>query len=210
MEELPDDALRKFSEKLSDIKKSGDERKEKMVQSGVKKLEKRNRSSSALIMQRLSKLRQSIGMTSIVGAGEKIKSPRVRRGPYLQMLAMELLLLVGEDERDGYTMDDLEVLVKTKRSGIELSDNDIPDTLKYLHKKGIIPSIEGERVYFAAVELSSDIERLLSYIEGIGDLSISEITVALGWDEHRVRRAVSMLVETGVLVSYEDRVSLLG
>lgn len=213
-------ALANFAGKLEKQKEEDKEAKKKILKEGIEEREKSSKGSimsSKAVTGTLSNMRGKAGMSAFVGTSGKIKSPRLRRGEFIEMLARELLLIGNDEFKDSggvVTMNKLKTHFDESRDNWELRENDIEEAVKYLSKENMIPNFEKldkdmEIIYFKPIELSQDIKKILMAAHGI-EATKTGLTEILGWNKERVDAAVKQLVSIGIAVEQEDFVFFPG
>lgn len=204
------EALKKFANNLLDIEKDAEEKKRSRLKEGVERMEKEKDSTvlkSRHIKSRLGEIRQQAEMSTFVGTSGEIKSPRFRRGEFLQLLAREVLLIGTEElktETGGIcSVDRLkEHFVKT-RENWKLREKDLPDAIDLLLKENLIPGFvdkEKKIIQFIAKELDSDANDLLIAASGLQETSVEQLKAVLGWREERLEKTLSHLERQGLVI----------
>ncbi|MHA2090444.1 MAG: hypothetical protein ACW98K_06250 [Candidatus Kariarchaeaceae archaeon] len=215
-----EDALTGFADSLLKVEEEDREAKQEILKEGIEEREKSSKSamtSSRMVSGTLSTIRDEAGLSAFIGTSGKIKSPKFRRGKFIQLLAREVLL-IGRDEMKPsggvVSMEKLEEYFKESRENWILRENDLEDAVLLLDKQDMIPDLqkvdkEIKVIHFRPTELSRDTRQLLVAAMGI-DVDREKLTTILGWDIERVGAAMKQLVQEGIAIEDGDTVYFPG
>ena len=203
-----------FGKSLDDTRQDAKERRQSILREGLEKRKKKLRNISSLkIFERVEIIKSEAGLDPYSAIGEKIKSPRFNRQGYLDKMKMQLLRIGNEELDKNYrviTLDFLEQYFKETRKNWEIREGDIREALEQLKKEGLIAKItenDGKTlVYFSAIELSNDVEKILFAASGVGELTVDQLISVTGWDKSRLEDRLSHLEKMGLLVRFDEYV----
>lgn len=209
-EKEKDDAFAAFGKKLNDIEEKDKQKRKEMLKEGTSQIQQDNKKGfgSELVNRQLSYVQQEAGLSAFTDASGEIKSPKLRRGSFLKILARELLL-IGLEELPSKvtTVSSLASYFATNRTNWKLREKDIPEALEILEKDDLIPPVVAEDedylVFFAPIELTEDPKRLIIIASGVSDLTFANLESITGWSKSRLMQAVEYLSKQGV-ISYSD------
>jgi hypothetical protein len=203
------EAFANFADSLIQAEKDDEQAKKDILRKGIAKREKKQKGeieSSRAITKLISELREKADLSPFVGTSGKIKSPRLRRGEFIEILSRELLYIGSEEMKETggvVSLKHLRTYFQQKRDNWELRDQDIPEAIDHLLSQQLIANreeIEGEIiVYFQAIELSSDPKQLVEASLNI-EATHERLLMILGWSEARLQQAIDQLVEDGIAI----------
>ncbi len=131
----------------------------------------------------------------------------------MHKMKMQLLRIGNEELDKSYrviTLDFLEQYFKETRKNWEIKEGDIREALEQLKKEGLIAKITENNgktlVYFSAIELSNDVEKILFAASGVGELTVDQLISVTGWDKSRLEDRLSHLEKMGLLVRFDEYV----
>ena len=203
-----------FSKSLDDTKADAKKRRQSTLKEGLEKRRKRLRNISSLkIFERIELIKSEAGLDPYSAIGETIKSPRINRKGYLSKLKMQLLRIGNEELDKQYSVITLEFLEKyftETRKNWEIRPGDLKEALNHLEREGLIHKVvekdDKTLVYFTAIELNDDLEKILITASGIGEITIDQLASVTGWDSTIVEDRVSYLEEKGLAVRFDEYV----
>ncbi len=221
---IPDEAWKKalesFDEELKEIEEKGKkERKETLVE-GVKQLEKEKDvlRTSRTVTERLSEIRREAGISSAVGTGGKIKTPRMFGKKEFEALLQRELLLIGNEELKQagglIAIKKLYEYFQESRPNWKVKEKEILKALSQMEAAGVIPgfiSVNDKKdfVLFRPLELDSSVQQLLKAASG-GITEVKQLAVLLGWSEENVVELAKMLEKQGICIIEEDAIFFPG
>ncbi|RMG31992.1 MAG: hypothetical protein D6732_13860 [Methanobacteriota archaeon] len=205
-----EDAFKQFANNLLNIEKEAKEKKAAKLKEGIEELENEKDTAvlkSRTIKTRMSQIREQAGISTFVGTSGEIKSPRFRRGKFLQLLARELLLIGTEELREETggicSIERLGNHFKETRENWKLREGDIQDAISILVKQKLIPGfVDNEKkiVQFIPKELDSDANKLLIAASGLSETNFSQMQATLGWSEERLKKTLHQLETQGLVI----------
>ncbi len=214
------EAFKQFADNLLGIEKEAKEKKTAKLKEGVERLESEKDTEilkSRHIKFKMGAIREQAGLSTFVGTSGKIKSPRFRRGEFLQLLARELLLIGTEElkkETGGIcSINRLTDYFEKTRENWKLREKDISDAIDVLIKQKLIPgflSKEKGIVQFIPKELDSDANDLLQMASGLSEIDLIKLQAVLGWEKERMMKTLDQLEKQGLVIKDGDNLFFPG
>jgi hypothetical protein len=202
-------AFASFADSLIQAEKDDEQAKKDILREGIAQREKKQKdkiSSSRTITRMISELREKADLSPFVGNSGKIKSPRLKRGEFIEVLSRELLYVGIKEMQDSggvVSLSHLRKFFREKRENWDLREKDIPEAIDHLLEQKLIAGrdeVDDEIiVYFQAIELSSDPKQLMEASLNI-EATHERLQTILGWSEARVQQALDQLVEDGIAI----------
>lgn len=203
------DVFANFADSIVKAEEEDAAAKKDILREGIAEREKKDKgaiSRSRVITSRLSQMRQKADLSPFVGTSGKIKSPKIRRGEFMEILAREVLY-IGNEEMEAHGgvvgLSRMKEYFEEKRDNWQLRKNDISEAVDLLIDAKLIAGKEdlGDEViiYFKAIELSHDPKSVIQAAFGI-EATYDRLLQILGWSKERLKQAIDQLIQDGIAI----------